>query len=443
MTMINDCQSNTVRMVPPMTQSESNARSKIISDRLNASCFCMTLDRAQMCETVRKLTGDATFCAQHVVTRPHLFSNVPVFLPAADVRAMQEIVSAIVAVSSLPAYRARVLSWAPEAAREDHGPAGALMGYDFHLGEGGPRLIEINTNAGGAVLNAVLAQAQQACCPEMTLAPGFAAPREFAAAFIAMFEAEWRLQRGDVPLRRVAIVDDQPEAQYLYPEFLLAQRLFETAGIAAEIADPRDLTFGSGKLALKGEAVDLVYNRLVDFALEAPEHSALRAAYDNGAVVVTPNPHCHALFADKRNLTVLSNSATLADLGVPEELIAPLSSIPRTVLVTRQDVDELWRQRKSLFFKPTRGHGSKAVYRGDKITRSVWEDITTSDYVAQAYAAPGERVVKIDGVPAARKMDVRLYCYGTRTLLIAARLYQGQTTNFRTPGGGFAPVFVV
>lgn len=25
--------------------------------------------------------------------------------------------------------------------------------------------------------------------------------------------------------------------------------------------------------------------------------------------------------------------------------------------------------------------------------------------------------------------------------LVAARLYQGQTTNFRTAGGGFAPVF--
>jgi len=27
--------------------------------------------------------------------------------------------------------------------------------------------------------------------------------------------------------------------------------------------------------------------------------------------------------------------------------------------------------------------------------------------------------------------------------LVSARLYQGQTTNFRTPGGGFAPVFLV
>ena len=30
-----------------------------------------------------------------------------------------------------------------------------------------------------------------------------------------------------------------------------------------------------------------------------------------------------------------------------------------------------------------------------------------------------------------------------RVLLAAARLYQGQTTNMRTPGGGFAPVLEV
>ena len=30
-----------------------------------------------------------------------------------------------------------------------------------------------------------------------------------------------------------------------------------------------------------------------------------------------------------------------------------------------------------------------------------------------------------------------------QVLLVAARLYQGQTTNFRTAGGGFAPVFKI
>jgi len=33
--------------------------------------------------------------------------------------------------------------------------------------------------------------------------------------------------------------------------------------------------------------------------------------------------------------------------------------------------------------------------------------------------------------------------YDCGLLLAAARLYQGQTANFRTPGGGFAPVFVI
>jgi hypothetical protein len=49
-------------------------------------------------------------------------------------------------------------------------------------------------------------------------------------------------------------------------------------------------------------------------------------------------------------------------------------------------------------------------------------------------------MVKVDDIPAPRKLDLRLYTYGGEVLLTAARLYQGQATNFRTEGGGFAPV---
>ena len=41
------------------------------------------------------------------------------------------------------------------------------------------------------------------------------------------------------------------------------------------------------------------------------------------------------------------------------------------------------------------------------------------------------------------KLDLRNYVYHGRVQLVSARLYQGQTTNFRTPGGGFAAVFSV
>ena len=64
-------------------------------------------------------------------------------------------------------------------------------------------------------------------------------------------------------------------------------------------------------------------------------------------------------------------------------------------------------------------------------------------YIAQALAAPSERRIKIDGEVKSLKLDVRLYTYRGSALLTAARIYQGQTTNFRTPGGSFAPVFVV
>ena len=39
------------------------------------------------------------------------------------------------------------------------------------------------------------------------------------------------------------------------------------------------------------------------------------------------------------------------------------------------------------------------------------------------------------------KFDLRGYAYAGESQWFAARLYQGQTTNFRTPGGGFAPVY--
>lgn len=111
--------------------------------------------------------------------------------------------------------------------------------------------------------------------------------------------------------------------------------------------------------------------------------------------------------------------------------------------MTGDNADDLWQRRKSLFFKPVAGHGGKAVYRGDKLTRSTWIDILGAAYIAQEFAPPGERLIKLGSETTARKVDVRLYTYDGRLLLAAARLYQGQTTNFRTEGGGFAPVFFV
>ena len=49
----------------------------------------------------------------------------------------------------------------------------------------------------------------------------------------------------------------------------------------------------------------------------------------------------------------------------------------------------------------------------------------------------------IHGVIVPLKLDVRCFVYNGEVQLMAARLYNGQTTNFRTPGGGFASVFTL
>jgi hypothetical protein len=53
---------------------------------------------------------------------------------------------------------------------------------------------------------------------------------------------------------------------------------------------------------------------------------------------------------------------------------------------------------------------------------------------------PGTQRVEIDGESVRMKVDVRAYTYGGEILILAARTYRGQTTNMRTPGGGFAAV---
>ena len=415
------------------------------AETLNQHCYCRTLSRDRLREELEIHAGLPGLMDSIMQNRPHLFSSTVVFLSSEMADRIARTVAAIERVAALPAYQAQALARAPVVARHAWGPVGACMGYDFHLSPTGPQLIEVNTNAGGALLNVALARAQQSCCEAMDLALGpMQRPDTLEAEFFEMFMAEWRCQRGDTPLRLALIVDDAPDAQYLAPEFALFQQLFERHGVTARISDPAALTWREGVLWHGEQAVDMVYNRLTDFYLAEPSHEALRLAYGAGAVVLTPDPRAHALWADKRNLVVLSQDEVLAGWGVSQEDRDLLSAgVPATQLVTAERADDLWAQRRHMFFKPVAGFGAKAAYRGDKLTRRVWSEILAGDFVAQALVPPGLRLIEVDGVQTDLKFDLRAYTYAGRVQLMAARMYAGQTTNFRTEGGGFAPVVVL
>lgn len=356
----------------------------------------------------------------------HLFAAVPLLIPAQQMASMQAVITAVERVVRLPAWPGR---------HDETRCKGVFFGYDFHLNDSGAHLIEINTNAGGAFLNALLLDSQR-----QTALPGKALAAEaLEQVFMAMFRAEWRLEQGERPLKSVAIIDEQPKEQYLYPEFLLAQQMFARAGLRAFIADPAAMSATADGLYLGSEKIDLVYNRLTDFALE--RYPVLLRAYQARQVVLTPHPQSYARYADKRNLARLSDVAALRALGAEEATITVLQDgVPQTRLVEARDAERWWDERKQWFFKPVSGYGAKGAYRGDKLTRRVFEEILSGDYVAQRLAVPGECVARAEDVTVTLKYDVRCYVYDGQIQLVAARLYQGQTTNFRTPGGGFALV---
>lgn len=418
-------------MVDPMTAPSNTSAPSVTAGatahnaaRLNRFCLCPQ----------QLLPVNETYPRQ---------AAAPLYITQAAFAAMRDTIAAIHRVVALPGWHTQTLAEAPSSAAHDPGHPGVLYGYDFHLGADSPQLIEINSNAGGALINTALLAAQNSCCRELH---GAMPSQEAAAAEQAILDSflrEWRLVRNETPLRRIAIVDENPPQQYLFPEFLRFVELFNRAGIEAVICDPHELQTLDQGVAVNGAPIDLIYNRLTDFYLEAPHLAVLRAAYLSDQVLLTPHPRGHALYADKRHLARLSDPALLASLGANAADIAQITAhVPPTRRVTPEMADELWRNRRRLFFKPVAAYGSHGAYEGAKLTRGVFEKLIREDYVAQERVAPSLRHAVVENEVVELKADVRCYVYDGTIQLIAARLYRGQTTNFRTPGGGFATVCV-
>ena len=405
-----------------------------VSIRMNVDCHAGLLDGDRLKNTLR-LQGEE-FLHAIETDRPNLFSSSAFFVSTAQMEQMSEVIYAVEQVTGLPQWQEMTRRHSASLALRAPLNLGVFYGYDFHLNDDGAHLIEINTNAGGAFLNALFIDSQ--CKIDL---PGKSpAVAELERAFVEMFRNEWMLVRGDLPLRCIAIVDEQPSLQFLYPEFVLAERMFERAGIVALIVDPSELVLHEDGLYCGEQKIDLVYNRLTDFTLA--QHTVLDEACRENFAVVTPHPHAYARYADKRNLALLTDPESLREMRVAESVIATLvKGIPQTRLVLSTDHDQWWAERKQWFFKPASGFGSKGSYSGAKLTKRVFEEIMQGGYVAQRIAAPGERVVcPGEAEPQSLKSDVRCYVYDGHVQLLAARLYQGQTTNFRTPGGGFSLV---
>ncbi len=271
---------------------------------------------------------------------------------------------------------------------------GAFLCYDFHIHNGIPRLVEVNSNAGGWLICAWLAG------------------QPMDDWIVPMIRQGWSQLRPGEQLEQVWLVDEHPELQFLYPEFRLYQALFERSGLRCSIVDVQQLR------SRQPESGVLLYNRLTDFYLDRYPQLHLWP--------MLPSPSTYAVYADKNNLVDLFAIPELSRWILP---VYPVAS---------QSFETWWSTRHNWFFKPMSGYGSKAVYRGERISRKLLGELCQrNDYVAQQYCPAG-----VLATPEGQlmKYDMRVYSWAGRTALISARLYQGQVTNFRTAGGGFCVV---
>ncbi|MCF6299645.1 MAG: hypothetical protein L3J52_00750 [Proteobacteria bacterium] len=207
------------------------------------------------------------------------------------------------------------------------------------------------------------------CCYNSRVHNAVVSPDGMDGFMVDMFGREWAAA-GRIPaLKTVAIVDEQPQEQYLYPELLMAKQLLESQGIKTIIADPSELEYKNGGLYAGALKIDLLYNRLTDFDLSEARNMSIRQAHAAGDIVLSPAPLHHALYADKRNLILFGDDAKLKAWGLGPQHRRALAGVPKTRTLTPDNADELWAVRKKYFFKPKDGYGSKAAYRGSKITK--------------------------------------------------------------------------
>lgn len=302
------------------------------------------------------------------------------------------------------------------------------MSYDFHINtQGQPELIEINTNSSFLALGLELYAFLKLPNPAGAFDEN---------ALIKMFLQELQLSKAKENIsgaheenkkNSIAIVDENPKQQRLYLEFLIYKTLFEKYNIISDIFDISEID--------NFKKFSLIYNRTTDFYLQTPHFSEIRSLFNVGQIHLSPQPFEYFLLADKQRLIDWNQQTEAIDSIRP-------SSLLKTYDLGTADKDKIWSERKHLFFKPKNSYGGKQVYKGASMSRKVFDEVFSPDFIAQELSTPATIEAVINDQKQEFKYDLRCFAYKNELQLIVARLYQGQTTNLKSVGGGFACVVV-
>lgn len=381
----------------------------------------MTLSQnfyAYLCQKYPKLQDEAL---ENVIA-PNLLSPFQIKLEKSINSKIGLSIEAFHALRDLPSYQAYMKrKWGQMF---DPGNNSLFMSYDFHVTpDGNLKLIEINTNASFLGLGW-----------EMNQFFNLPWNTDFKITDLKnCFQQELAAAGFTKPLQKIIITDEKPNQQRLYLEFVLYREIFKAMGYDCEVADLTETT--------KLKTAELIYNRSTDFYFEEPLTAALKEIYLSKEAVVSPQPFEYRLLADKENFIDWSSEEFWNEIQLDEKYKNIIQSVlPKTRVLTETNRDQIWSERKQLFFKPKRAFGSKSAFRGASIAHKAFEDLVKHESLAQELVPPNELTFEMPTGPQKFKYDLRCYAYRNQYQGSVGRLYQGQVTNLRTEGGGFTPV---
>lgn len=357
------------------------------------------------------------------IVAPDLVSPFHITLPKSVLRQAQEAVSAFFAWRSHPDSIQDFTSQAALLGLKDPGNKAICMSYDFHLTpQNELKLIEVNTNAAFLGLSWPMYQAKALEWPI----------KDFNLLELKKnIEEEIGLAEPLSKGQSWVILDEKPFEQKLRVEFDFFLSLFRKWGIDARICDLNDVT----------EKDRFVYNRYTDFFLSEEKSKNLRDLYLSKTTCFSPHPFEYLALADKSRMLEMSLNPDIYRQRLPT---AQAETISKVLLecdeLTSANSEELWTKRRTRFFKPLRAFGGKQSYRGLSISRKVFAELIDQSILAQEWVPAPEVQFETPQGQQNFKYDLRFYAYKGRVQGVAARIYQGQLTNLKTPYGGFACV---
>ncbi len=333
---------------------------------------------------------------------------------------MRDFVRTMWRLKQNPDYLAILKDRLPRAADIDPETPSALMGYDFHLTPDGPKLIEINNNAGGLYIG------DGRWLPQPSLLEWH---EPLTARLCSMFPHPWR---------HIAVMDEDVARQYMYPEMLAYATLLGDEGRKVFVVSPEAISIRSDGLYVENIRLDAIYNRHTDFYLKHPDLAHIRKAYKEHLVQLNPHPRSYALLGDKGRMVDWWRKGLLETFLPREDVRFIRHIVPESRRLKDVSRDAIWDERKQWVFKPEARHGGKGVVLGKAMSRKRFAALAPEETILQRYVPPG--TVNLEGVEF--KLDVRLYTQGSRLLAVAGRIWRGQMTNFRSEGSGWIPLSI-